>query len=108
MVAILHVILKRMKKLGLKEDYQNRDDTKDYIRCILGLPLLLAAHTGFESDGNAKERRSRSFFIERERRSVFFLYSPIVNCNFPWKSGPSVIKLIRLLPAFMHVCLLRP
>ena len=27
------------------------------------------------------------FFIERERRSVvFFLYSPIVNCNFPWKS----------------------
>jgi len=31
---------------------------------------------GFESDGNARERRSR----------CFFLYTPIVNCNFQWKS----------------------
>jgi len=42
---------------------------------------------GFESDGNARERRSRSFFIRRERCSrCFFLYTPIVNCNFQWKS----------------------
>ena len=27
------------------------------------------------------------FFMQRERRSRgFFLYTPIVNCNFPWKS----------------------
>jgi len=26
------------------------------------------------------------FFIQRERRSRFFLYTPIVNCNFPWES----------------------
>jgi len=43
------------------------------------------APSGFESDGNAV---SGSFFIQRERRSRFFSvgYTPIVNCNFPWKS----------------------
>ena len=35
-------MLKRVNKLGLK-DYQNRDDIKDIIRCILGLALLPAA-----------------------------------------------------------------
>jgi len=34
-------VLKRVNKLGL-EDYQNHDDIKDIIRCILGLPLLRA------------------------------------------------------------------
>ena len=38
---------------------------------------------GFESDGNAWERRSRSFFYTTGTSSVlFFLYTPIVNCNF--------------------------
>ena len=40
---------------------------------------------GFESDGNARKRRSRSFFIQLECR-CFSLYTPIVNSNFPWKS----------------------
>jgi len=31
------------------------------------------------------------FFIQRERRSrSFFLYTPIVNCNFPWKSYTNI------------------
>ena len=63
---------------------------------------------GFESEGNARERRSRSFSIQRENGNVvpvvFFLYTgtPTVNSAIFHKS-PSVIKLIRLLPAFMHV-----
>ena len=36
-------MLKRVDKLVLEEDYQNRDDIKDIIRCILGLLLLPAA-----------------------------------------------------------------
>jgi len=28
-------VLKRVKKLGVKEDYHNRNDIKDIIRCIL-------------------------------------------------------------------------
>jgi len=36
-------VLKRVNKLGLKEDYQNRDIV-DIIRCIPGLPLLPAAN----------------------------------------------------------------
>jgi len=36
-------VLKRVNKLVLEEDYQNRDDIKDIIRCIPGLPLLPAA-----------------------------------------------------------------
>jgi len=36
-------VLKRVNKLGLKEDYQIRDDIKDINRCILCLPLLPAA-----------------------------------------------------------------
>ena len=36
------VLLKRVSKLGLKEDYQNRNDFKDIIRCIVDVPLLPA------------------------------------------------------------------
>ena len=36
-------MLKRVDKLLLEEDYQNRDDTQNIIRCILCLPLLPAA-----------------------------------------------------------------
>jgi len=39
--------------------------TRLYIFCTV-------AQSGFESDGNAQERRSRSFFIQRERRSRCF------------------------------------
>jgi len=42
---------------------------------------------GFELDGNAWERRSRSFLYNGNVVPVvFFLYTPIVNSNFPWKS----------------------
>jgi len=41
---------------------------------------------GFESDRNARERRSRSFLYNGNVVPVVFLYTPIVNCNFPWKS----------------------
>jgi len=37
----------------------------------------------------ARERRSRSFLYNGNVVPVpvvFFLYTPIVNCNFPWKS----------------------
>jgi len=33
-------IVKRVQKIGLKDAYLNRDDVKDVVRCILGLPLL--------------------------------------------------------------------
>jgi len=36
--------LKRVNRLGLKKVYQNRDNIIDVIRCIPGLPLLLAAN----------------------------------------------------------------
>ena len=35
-------VVKRLNKLGLKEDYQNQDDIKDIVRCLFGLPLLPA------------------------------------------------------------------
>jgi len=35
--------VKRVNKLGLKDEYQNQADCKDVIRCLLGLPLLPAA-----------------------------------------------------------------
>jgi len=35
-------VVKRLNKLGLKEDYQNQDDIKDVVRCLFGLPLLPA------------------------------------------------------------------
>ena len=37
--------MKRVNKLGLKDEYQNQADCKDVIRCLLGLPLLPAADT---------------------------------------------------------------
>ena len=36
-------IVKRVQKLGLKEAYMNRDDVKNVVRCVLGLPLLPAS-----------------------------------------------------------------
>jgi len=36
-------VIKRVQKLGLKDAYQSRDDIKDVVRCILGLPLLPAS-----------------------------------------------------------------
>jgi len=49
--------------------------------------ITYAIIAGFESDGNARERRSRSFLYNGNVVPVvFFLYTPIVNCNFPWKS----------------------
>ena len=60
-------------------------------------PVVL---TGFESDGNTRERRSRSFLYNRNVVPVvFFLYTVTVIFHV----SPSVIQLIRLLPAFMHV-----
>jgi len=45
------------------------------------------SESGFESDGNARVRRSRYFFYTAGTSfPLFFLYTPIVNCNFPWKS----------------------
>ena len=35
LVSPPQVVSKRVKKLGLKEDYQNRDDITDIIRCIV-------------------------------------------------------------------------
>ena len=40
-----------------------------------------------DSNGNAMERRSHSFLYNGNVIPVvFFLYTPIVNCNFQWKS----------------------
>ena len=35
-------IIKRLHKLGLKDDYMNEPDVHDIVRCLLGLPLLPA------------------------------------------------------------------
>ena len=57
---------------------------------------------GFESDGNARERRSRSFLYNGNVVPVvFFCILQLLTVIF--HGSPSVIKLIRLFPAFMHV-----
>ena len=63
--------------------------------------ITYAIIAGFESDGNARERRSRSFLYNGNVVPVVFfcilqLLTVIIH------GSPSVIKLIRLLPAFMH------
>ena len=55
---------------------------------------------GFESDGNAQERRSRSFLYVPVV-DVFFCILQLLTVIF--HGSPSVIKLICLLSAFMHV-----
>jgi len=35
-------IIKRVHKLGLKDEYMNEPDVQDIVRCLLGLPLLPA------------------------------------------------------------------
>jgi len=67
----------------------------------LGLPLTV--QSGFESDGNARERRSRSFLYNGNVVPVvFLLYTPIVNLlTVIFHGSPSVIKLICLIYVFM-------
>jgi len=35
-------VIKRVQKLGLRDDYMNDDNVQDTVRCLLGLPLLLS------------------------------------------------------------------
>jgi len=35
-------IIKRVHKVGLKDEYINEPDVQDIVRCLLGLPLLPA------------------------------------------------------------------
>ena len=59
----------------------------------------------------ARERRSRSFLYNGNVVPVVFLYTPIVNCNFPWKSfgykADSLASLIRLLTLInVYMCMI--
>jgi len=50
-------------------------------------PVPKGRTAGFESDRSAREHRSRSFLYNGNVVHVFSVYrTPIVNCNFPWKS----------------------
>ena len=35
-------IIKRVNKVGLKDEYMSEPDVQDIVRCLLGLPLLPA------------------------------------------------------------------
>jgi len=63
---------------------------------------LVGSHTGFESDGNARECRSRSFLYNGNVVPVVF-FCTLQLLTVIFHGSPSVIKLIRLLPAFLHV-----
>ena len=36
------LLIRRVHKLGLKDEYMNEPDVQDIVRCLLGLPLLPA------------------------------------------------------------------
>ena len=39
---VANAIIKRVHKLGLKDEYVSEPDVQDIVRCLLGLPLLPA------------------------------------------------------------------
>ena len=58
-----------------------------FLFCYLQSSKLHACHQGSSRTGTHGNAVPVLFFIQRERRSsCFFLYTPIVNCIFPWKS----------------------
>ena len=55
-------------------------------RCLQG-GTVAEVSAGFESEGNARKRRSRSFLYNgNDIPVVLFLYTSIVSCNFLRKS----------------------
>jgi len=36
------LLIRRVNKLGLKDEYMNEPDVQDILRCLLGLPMLPA------------------------------------------------------------------